>query len=333
MKKLINEPETITVDYLKGLAAAHPGLQVDIEQQIVFRKTPCRQGKVALVSGGGSGHEPLHSGYVGFGMLDAACIGEIFTSPTPKQIVAAIEAVDAGAGVLVIVKNHTGDCANFKIAVERATQKGINVRSVLIEDEVAQGIVPKDGRRGLGLTVLAEKMLGAAAEAGMTLDQLCNLAQKLGSQGRSMGVARSSCIHPGTGNPTFKINDDEMEVQIGLHGERGYKRVPAGTATEVATLLTDSILKDLNLLEKSSFIALTNGMGGTPQLELHIVAGEVNRLMNERGFSIDRHLVGSFITSLEMMGCSLTLLQSNDECLKYWDAPVSTPALNWGTVK
>lgn len=327
-RKLINKPKDIVKDYLIGLSVTHPELLVDIENRIIFRNHR-KQGKVALVSGGGSGHEPLHSGYVGFGMLDAACIGDIFASPKGSQIVSAIEQVDTGKGVLVIALNHAGDRMIFEHAVEHSVRNGFNARLVIIEDDL---LGPTNERRGLGLAVLAEKILGAAAEANMELEQLCSLAQKLNSRGRSVGVAVSSCVLPGTDNPNFHRNDGDMDFQVGIHCEPGFKLVPALTANQTATLMIDSILDDLNSPPGSSFIALTNGMGGTPQIEIHIMSGAINRLLTERGHNIDRHLVGSYITSLEMKGCSLSLLQSDSECLKYWDAPVSTSALRWGLI-
>ncbi len=330
MSKLINNKTEIVADFMRGLKQSHPDLDVDIENRVVYRKTPAVGDKVALVSGGGSGHEPLHSGFVGLGMLDAACMGEVFTSPTPQQIVRAIEKVSTSAGVLLIVKNYAGDIMNFEIAAERAERNGIKVRSVTIDDDVAGGKLPSDGGRGMGLTVFAEKILGAAAENGMSLDDLCELGQDLRTRGRSMGIGMSSCTHPVAGVPTFELGEDEIEVGIGIHGEPGWRRARAGSAQDTAKLLVESILAELAAPEQSSFIVLVNGMGGTPLIELYVMAGEIHRELIERGHSVDRYLVGSHITSLEMAGCSLTLLQSDAESLKYWDAPVSTPALNWG---
>lgn len=331
MSKLINEPNEVVADFLRGLAATHLDLRIDAVNRLVLRRAGCRQGKVALVSGGGSGHEPLHCGFVGTGMLDAACIGEVFTSPTPNHVLMAIQAVDAGAGVLLIVKNYAGDQMNFEIAADRAGRAGIDVRTITIDDDVAGSSSHLAGRRGIGLTVIAEKILGSAAEEGLTLSELFDLGQALRGRGRSMGIGMSSCVHPATGVPTFEIGADEIEIGIGIHGERGWRRAKAGSAAEIASLLVDSILADLQPPPASSFIVLVNGMGGTPLIELYVVAGEVSCLLGERGHVVVRYLVGSYITSLEMAGCSLTLLQSDAVLLRHWDAPVATPALRWGT--
>jgi dihydroxyacetone kinase-like protein len=330
MSKLINEPSDIVADFLRGLAATQSELRVDEANRVVYRRVPGRPGKVALLSGGGSGHEPLHSGFVGTGMLDAACIGEVFTSPTPGQILTAMKATDSGAGVLLIVKNYGGDLMNFEIAAQRAGELGIEVLSVVIDDDVAGVNARGVGRRGVGLTVLAEKILGAAAEGGTPLAELHALGQRLRDNGRSMGVGMTSCVHPAAGIPTFEIGADEIEVGIGIHGERGWRRANVAPAAELANELLEAILPDLRLPTGSSFIVMVNGMGGTPLIELYLMAGEVERLLRGRGHCVDRYLVGSYITSLEMVGCSLTLLRSTAELLKYWDAPVTTPALRWG---
>ncbi len=330
MSKFINDPRDVVADYLRGLAVAQPDLRVDEERRIVYRREPARTGKVALLSGGGSGHEPLHSGCVGLGMLDAACIGEVFTSPTPGQILTAMKEVDTGAGVLLIVKNYTGDLMNFEIAAQRASEAGIQVNTVVIDDDVAGVNARGVGRRGLGLTVFAEKILGSAAEDGMCLDDLYALGQRMRANGRSMGIGMTSCVHPAVGVPTFDIGADEIEVGIGIHGEAGSRRASVAPAAQLAAELVDAIFPDLNVAPGASMIAMVNGMGGTPLMELYLMAGEIERLLAARGHRVDRYLVGSYITSLEMVGCSLTLLTSTPEFIRHWDAPVSTPALRWG---
>jgi phosphoenolpyruvate---glycerone phosphotransferase subunit DhaK len=263
-------------------------------------------------------------------MLDAACIGEIFTAPTPNQIFAAVERINSGAGVLMIVKNYAGDLMNFEIAAQRARDVGIAVRSVIVDDDVAgEDLSIGTGGRGLGLTVLAEKILGAAAEMGSSLDELFDLGQRLRASGRSMGIGMTSCVHPAVGKPTFEIGPNEIEVGIGIHGEAGTRRATLTSAAELAGELVDSILLSVPTTSESTFIAMMNGMGGTPLMELYVMAAEVERLLAARGFGVDRYLVGSYITSLEMVGCSLTLLRTTPEFLTYWDAPVDTPALRW----
>jgi phosphoenolpyruvate---glycerone phosphotransferase subunit DhaK len=332
VKKFINDPATLVADFLRGLAASHADIRVDEVNRVVYRRVPCRSGKVVLLSGGGSGHEPLHSGFVGTGMLDAACVGEVFTSPTPGQILAAMEAINSNAGVLLILKNYSGDLMNFEIAAQRAAEFGIDVRSVVIDDDVAGVNARGVGRRGVGLTVLAEKILGAAAETGMSLVALQALGERVRENGRSMGIGMTSCVHPGVGVPTFDIGSDEIEVGIGIHGEPGRRRGPIAPAAGLAGELVESVLSDIGRHDDGSFIAMVNGMGGTPLMELYVMAGEVERHLAERGQRVDRYLVGSYITSLEMVGCSLTLLRSSPELLAYWDAPVVTPTLRWGTV-
>jgi phosphoenolpyruvate---glycerone phosphotransferase subunit DhaK len=330
MSKFINDPRHVVGDYLRGLAVTQTNLCVDEKLRIVYRRHPGRVGKVALLSGGGSGHEPLHSGCVGLGMLDAACIGEVFTSPTPSQIFAAIQRIDTGPGVLLIVKNYTGDLMNFEIAAQRALDAGINVRSVVIDDDVAGVNARGVGRRGLGLTILAEKILGAAAEFGLSLDELQALGERMRAQGRSMGIGMTSCVHPAVGAPTFDIGPNEIEIGIGIHGEAGSRRGVIAPASELADELLTAILPAMHLADGASVIAMVNGMGGTPLMELYVMAGEIERLLKARGHRVDRYLVGSYITSLEMVGCSLTMLTSTPEFTRFWDAPVSTPALSWG---
>jgi phosphoenolpyruvate---glycerone phosphotransferase subunit DhaK len=332
MKKLLNDPTDVVRESLAGLAAAHADLlRYDAEAQIVVRADAPVSGKVALVSGGGSGHEPLHGGFVGRGMLDAACPGEVFTSPVPEQMLAATKAVDGGAGVVHIVKNYTGDVMNFKLAAEDAADEGIDVESVLIDDDVAvQDSLYTAGRRGVGATVLAEKIAGAAAERGDDVQAVAGIARRVNERSRSFGIALSSCTPPAAGKPIFDLPEGEMEVGIGIHGEPGRRREPLGTGAEIADLLVEAVLSDLELASGTRVLPFVNGMGGTPQIELYLVYGEVERRLREAGLEPARRLVGSYITSLEMAGVSLTLLALDDELEALWDAPVHTPALRWG---
>ena len=329
MKKLINAPASVLADALKGVAAAHPDLTVDFANRVVSRGS-AKQGKVALISGGGSGHEPLHSGFVGLGMLDAACAGEIFTSPTPDQMLAATQTVGAGAGVLYIVKNYTGDVLNFEMAAELAEAEGIPVKSVLVADDVAvEDSTWTAGRRGVGTTVLVEKIAGAAAEEGRDLDAVHGIATRVSENGRSMGVALTSATLPAVGNPSFDLPEDEIEMGVGIHGEPGRKRVPLRPAAEIAEELVSSILSDHDFTG-GPVIAMLSGLGGTPLIELYAMYGDVAALLEQRGITVARSLVGDYITSLDMAGCSLTLLRADEEMLRLWDAPVSTAALRWG---
>ncbi|MEV0335252.1 dihydroxyacetone kinase subunit DhaK [Nocardia sp. NPDC050717] len=332
MKKLINDPATVIHDALSGLAAAHPELRVDLDNRLVFRAEPARQGKVALLSGGGSGHEPLHSGFVGRGMLDVACAGEVFTSPVPDQILAATAAADTGAGVLHVVKNYTGDVMNFEMAAElAAAETGTEVVSVIVDDDVAvRDSTYTAGRRGVGGTVLVEKIAGAAAEQGRALADVAAVARAVNERTRSMGMALTSCTVPAAGKPTFELGAGEMEIGIGIHGEPGRHRAPLAPAKEVAAMLVEPILADRPVGKGGPVICFVNGMGGTPLLELYIVYGEVARILAAHGIEIVRSLVGPYITSLEMAGCSVTLTEVDDELLTLWDAPVRTPALRWG---
>ena len=331
MKKLINAPADVLSESLLGVEAAHPELRVDHESKVVFRADPPRQGKVGLVSGGGSGHEPLHGGFVGEGMLDAACCGEVFTSPVPDQIVAATNGVDGGAGVLHIVKNYTGDVMNFEMAAEMAAATtGIEVVPVVTDDDVAvQDSTYTVGRRGVGVTVLVEKIAGAAAEQGRSLTEVADVARTVNSAGRSMGMALTSCTVPAAGEPTFDLPEDEIELGIGIHGEPGRRRVPLAPATEIAEMLVEPILGDLEF-GTDGVLAFVNGMGSTPLIELYLMYHEVDRLLSKAGIPVSRSLVGNYITSLDMAGCSVTLLKLDDDLLRLWDAPVKTPALRWG---
>jgi dihydroxyacetone kinase-like protein len=330
MKKLINAPGDVVAEALRGMAAAHPELRVDHANKIVYRGDAPRPGKVGLISGGGSGHEPLHGGFVGLGMLDAACAGEIFTSPVPDQMVEATKQVDGGAGVLHIVKNYTGDVMNFEMAAELAAETGIEVVSVVTDDDVAvQDSLYTAGRRGVGVTVLLEKIAGAAAEHGRSLAEVAEIARRVDANGRSMGMALTSCTTPAAGAPTFDLPESEMEIGIGIHGEPGRRRVPLAPAKEVAEMLLEPILADLDFTG-DNVIAFVNGMGGTPLIELYLMYGEVAQILEKAGVGVARALVGPYITSLEMAGCSVTLLKADDELIRLWDAPVSTPGLRWG---
>lgn len=330
MKKLINNPDNVIADALKGVAASDKDVQVDLANRIIYRAAPKDQGKVAIVSGGGTGHEPLHGGFVGLGMLDAACAGEVFTSPTPDQMLAATTTVDNGAGVLHIVKNYTGDVMNFEMAAELATDAGVEVSTVIVADDVAvQDSLYTAGRRGVGATVFVEKIAGAAAEEGSDLAAVTAVAQKVADNTRSMGMALTSCTVPSAGKPTFDLPDDEMEIGIGIHGEPGRHREPIADAHAIAKQLVDPILTDLDFTG-GPVIAMVNGMGATPLIELYLMYGEVAALLEEKGITVARNLVGNYITSLDMAGCSVTLLRADDDLIRLWDAPVRTAGLRWG---
>jgi phosphoenolpyruvate---glycerone phosphotransferase subunit DhaK len=331
MKKLINDPKNVVAEALLGIEVARPEVRVDHANRIVYRREAAEAGKVGLVSGGGSGHEPLHGGFVGLGMLDAACAGEIFTSPTPDQVLEATKCVDAGAGVLHIVKNYTGDLMNFEMAAElAAADTGITVDAVVVNDDVAvQDSLYTAGRRGVGVTVLLEKLVGAAAEEGRPLSELGALARDVNESGRSMGMALTSCTVPAAGGPTFQLGEDEMELGIGIHGEPGRRRVPLRKAHEIAEQLMEPILSDLDFTS-SPVIVMVNGMGGTPLIELYLMYGEVTKIMEKADIAVARNLVGNYITSLEMAGCSVTVLRASEELIRLWDAPVNTAGLRWG---
>ncbi|MBA2756244.1 MAG: dihydroxyacetone kinase subunit DhaK [Chloroflexi bacterium] len=331
MKKLINSTDRVVEEALAGMAAAHPDLLRIEDPNVIVRKDAPRQGKVGIISGGGSGHEPMHGGFVGLGMLDAACAGAVFTSPVPDQMLAATKAVDGGAGVLHIVKNYTGDIMNFEIAAEMADAEGIKVKAVVMADDVAvQDSLYTAGRRGVGGTVLAEKIVGAAAEAGKDLDTVAALCQKVQDNVRSMGMALTSCTVPAAGKPTFEIADDEMEIGVGIHGEPGRRRVKIASADEITDMLVGPILDDGVIAKGDTVLAFVNGLGGTPLIELYIIFRRLAEVLEERGITIGRSLVGNFITSLDMAGTSITLLKLDDELTGYWDAPVHTAAMRWG---
>jgi phosphoenolpyruvate---glycerone phosphotransferase subunit DhaK len=331
MKKFINDPADVVKESLAGLAAAHPDLvRVDFENQIVVRKD-APTGKVAIISGGGSGHEPMHGGFVGAGMLDAACPGEVFTSPVPDQMLAATKAVDGGAGVVHIVKNYTGDVMNFKLAAEMAEDEDIKVESVLTNDDVAvEDSLYTAGRRGVGVTVLAEKIAGAKAQAGGSLAEVAAIARKVNDNGRSFGVAFTSAWTPASPTPTFEIGADEMEFGVGIHGEPGRRREKVKPAAEIVAEMAEAILGDLDAPSGSNVLAFVNGLGGTPAIELYVIYNELAKQLKERGLTATRSLVGDYITSLEMAGASITLLKLDDELTELWDAPVHTAALRWG---
>jgi dihydroxyacetone kinase-like protein len=332
MRKFLNDPAAVVKESLAGLAAAHSDLlRYDVENQIIVRKDAPKKGKVALISGGGSGHEPMHGGFVGLGMLDAACPGEVFTSPVPGQMLAATKAVDGGAGVIHIVKNYTGDVLNFKLAAEDAADEGIKVTSVVIDDDVAvQDSLYTAGRRGVGATVLAEKIAGAAAEAGGDLAKVTDIVKRVNERSRSFGVALSSCVPPASGKAIFELPEGQIELGVGIHGEPGRRRAPLGLASEVVDVMVEAVISDLKPKHGSKVLAFVNGMGGTPLLELYLVYGEVDRKLRKAGVEPVRNLVGSYITSLEMAGASLTLLELDDELISLWDARVHTAALRWG---
>src|SRR5437016_4935081 len=331
MKKLINKPEDVVKEALAGMLAAHSDLiRVDIEQQIIVRKDAPVKGKVGVISGGGSGHEPVHGGFVGFGLLDAACPGAVFTSPVPDQMLAATRAVNGGTGVLHIVKNYTGDVLNFEMAAELAAADGIDVASVVTNDDVAvQDSLYTAGRRGVGVTVLLEKIVGGFAETGASLAQVAALARKVNVHGRSMGMALSSGTEPAAGKPTFDLGEDEMEIGIGIHGEPGRERMKLEPADRIVDRLMEAVLSDLPFRSGDRVLAFVNGMGGTPLIELYVCMRRVAAVLAEGGYRLERTLIGSYITSLEMAGLSITLLRL-DELLKLWDAPVHTPGLRWG---
>ena len=332
MKKLINAPDAVVQDALAGIEAAHSDLvRVIYDPPVIVRRDAPVEGKVGIVSGGGSGHEPMHGGFVGIGMLDAACPGAVFTSPTPDQMHEATKAVNGGAGVLHIVKNYTGDVMNFEMAADLSGGEEIEVQTVLTNDDVAvEDSLYTAGRRGVGVTVLAEKICGGAAEDRRPLSEVAELGRRVNANGRSMGLALTPCITPSSGQPSFELGEDEVEIGIGIHGEPGRYREKIAPAEQLARRLMEPILEDLPFDSGDRVLAFVNGMGGTPLIELYIVYAEVAKLAEQHGLTIERKLVGNFITSLEMQGCSITLLRLDDEMIRYWDAPVHTPALRWG---
>jgi dihydroxyacetone kinase-like protein len=332
MKKLINAPDAVLNDALHGVEAAHGDrVRVIYEPAVIVRIDAPVQGKVGLISGGGSGHEPMHGGFVGPGMLDAACPGEVFTSPTPDQMLEATKAVNGGAGVVHIVKNYTGDVMNFDMAADMGKAEDIEVETVLTNDDVAvEDSLYTAGRRGVGVTVLVEKICGGAADDKRSLQEVAELGRRVNSSGRSMGMALTPCITPGSGEPSFELSENEVEIGIGIHGEPGRFRENIGPASQIAERLMTPILEDLPFSSGDKVLAFVNGMGGTPLIELYVMYAEVAKIAQEHGLSIERNLIGNYITSLEMQGCSITLLKLDDEMTRYWDAPVNTPGLRWG---
>jgi dihydroxyacetone kinase-like protein len=332
VKKLINDPTAVVNESVEGFGLAHADLvRVNPDPLYVVRRDAPVQGKVGLVSGGGSGHEPLHAGYVGRGMLDAAVPGAVFTSPTPDQILPATTAVDGGAGVLHIVKNYTGDVLNFETAAELAAAEGVEVRSVLVNDDVAvEDSLYTAGRRGVGGTVFVERIAGAAAERGDDLDAVTAVAQRVIDNVRSMGAALAPSTVPHAGVPSFELGEDEIEIGIGIHGEPGRHRIAREDADGITTRLLEPITADMNLGAGDRVLLMVNGMGGTPASELYIVYRKAVALLKDRGVTVERSLVGNYITALEMQGASLTVLRLDDEMLTLWDSPVSTAALRWG---
>ena len=332
MKKLLDRIENAVDDACEGLALAHPELvRFQREPRFIARAAAPRAAKVALVSGGGAGHEPLHGGYVGRGMLDAACPGEIFTSPVPDQMEAAARSVDGGAGILFIVKNYTGDVMNFQLAGELLVAGGMEVCSVLVADDVAvRDSTWTAGRRGVGATVFVEKIAGAAAERGAPLAEVERIANKVSQNSRSMGVALTSCTVPAKGSPTFELGESDIEMGVGIHGEPGRERMPLRAASEIVELLVAPVLEDLELKRGERAIVMTNGMGGTPLLELYVAHRKVAHMLRDAGIAAERTLVGNYITSLDMQGCSVSVMRADDELLELWDAPVHTAGLRWG---
>jgi dihydroxyacetone kinase-like protein len=328
VKKLINAVDSVLAESLDGFAAAHADIvELGAERKFVRRLKPT-PGKVALLSGGGSGHEPLHAGFVGHGMLDAACPGQVFTSPTPDQIVAAAEAVDGGAGVLLIVKNYEGDVMNFEMAREIVDRE---VATVVVDDDVSvETSTYSTGRRGVAGTVIVEKMVGAAAERGANLTSLKALGDRVNGGTRSMGVALTSCTVPAAGRPTFELGEDEMEMGVGIHGEPGRRRVRLASANVIAAEMVGAVIEDLGGAAKGEVLLLVNGFGGTPAMELYLMYRAARSLIERRGLEITRSLVGSYVTSLEMAGCSITVSLLDGELRDLWDAPVHTASLRWG---
>ncbi|MDQ7804961.1 dihydroxyacetone kinase subunit DhaK [Amycolatopsis sp. A133] len=332
MKKIINDPANVVAESLRGLAAAHADiLRVQYDPDVVIRAGAPVAGRVAVISGGGSGHEPLHGGFVGHGMLAAAVPGAVFTSPTPDAVQAAVTATTGDAGALLIVKNYTGDVLNFETAAELAAAEGLEVRSVVIDDDVAvKDSTYTAGRRGVGGTVLLEKITGAAAERGDSLDAVTALAQKVIGQVRSIGVALTAPTVPHAGTPSFDLDEDEVEFGIGIHGEPGRERIPLEPADALVARMVEAVVSDLPFAAGDRVLLFTNSMGGTPLVELYLAHGIAERLLADRGIVVERRLVGPYITSLEMQGMSLTLLKLDDELTELWDAPVNTAALRWG---
>jgi dihydroxyacetone kinase-like protein len=327
VKKFINSVENVLTESLDGFAAAHSDILALGGGHKFVRRRELKPGKVALISGGGSGHEPLHAGFVGHGMLDAACPGQVFTSPTPDQMVEAAASVDTGAGCLFIVKNYEGDVMNFDMAAEMS--EGV-LRVVTNDDVAVEDSLYTTGRRGVAGTLVVEKIVGAAAEEGRALADLKALGDRVNAATRSMGVALSSCTVPAAGKPTFEIGDGEMEFGVGIHGEPGRRRDRLKSADEIAEEICSAISGDLGAAAKGQALLFVNGFGGTPSMELYLMYNSARKIFEKHGVTIARSLVGSYVTSLDMAGCSITLSMLDDETAKLWDAPVHTAALRWG---
>ena len=328
MKKLINAVDGILQESLQGFCEAHSDIVALGEEGKFVRRAQLKSGKVALVSGGGSGHEPLHAGFVGHGMLDAACPGQVFTSPTPDQMLAAATAVDTGGGVLFIVKNYEGDVMNFDMAREMSAAK---LETIITNDDVAvDNSTYSTGRRGVAGTLIVEKIVGAASEQGRDLLALKSLGEAVNARTRSMGVALTSCTVPAAGKPTFQIGDTEIEMGVGIHGEPGRRRVPLKPADEIANEMVGAIVADLQDKARGEALLLVNGFGGTPLMELYLMYHAAQRILSTANVRVVRSLVGNYVTSLEMAGCSITVCVLTDELQQLWDAPVHTAALRWG---
>lgn len=332
MKKLINDPRAVVEESVEGFGLAHADLvTISPEPKFITRKDAPVAGKVGLVSGGGSGHEPLHGGFVGLGMLDVAVPGAVFTSPTPDQIIPATLAANSGAGVVHIVKNYTGDVLNFETAAEMAQAEGVQIRTVLVNDDVAvEDSLYTAGRRGVGGTVLVEKIAGAAAERGDNLDSVAAIGDRVNQNVRSMGVALSACTVPHSGVPSFELEENEIEIGIGIHGEPGRHRIAMENADGITDRLLEPVLGDLGITSGEKVLLFVNGMGGTPQSELYIVYRRAAQLLAQKGITVERSLVGNYVTALEMQGCSISVLRLDDELTALWDAPVHTATLRWG---
>ncbi|MDR3255774.1 MAG: dihydroxyacetone kinase subunit DhaK [Synergistaceae bacterium] len=331
MKKLINKVDDVVLESLAGMSAAFPDLIKVLPEARVVARASAPYPKVAVISGGGSGHEPMHGGFVGFGMLDAACAGEIFTSPSPDQMYEAAKAVDGAKGVFFLVKNYTGDIMNFQMAADLLAGDGIKVEQVVVNDDVAvKDSLYTAGRRGVGGTVLIEKIVGAYAQAGASLSEVKELAERTNANVRSMGMALTSCTVPAAGKPTFDLPDDEIELGIGIHGEPGRKREKLKTASEIVDYMASAIVDDLPYRAGDEVLAFVNGMGGTPLIELFVVYNDLKKYLDKKGIIISRNLVGNYITSLDMQGCSITLLKLDSATKALWDYPVETPGLRWG---
>jgi dihydroxyacetone kinase-like protein len=331
LKKLINKVDDVVAESLAGMYAAFPDLIKVLPEYRTVVRASAPKPKVAIISGGGSGHEPMHGGFVGCGMLDAACAGEIFTSPTPEQMYEAAKATDGGKGIFFLVKNYTGDIMNFQMAADMLKGEGVEVEQVVVNDDVAvKDSTWTAGRRGVGGTVLIEKIIGAYAQAGASLAEVKELAERLNANVRTMGMALTSCTVPAAGKPTFDLPDDEIELGIGIHGEPGRERVKQKTSSEIVEYMAGAVVSDLPFKDGNEVLAFVNGMGGTPLIELFVVYNDLKKFLDSKGIIIARNLVGNYITSLDMQGCSITLLKLDSQMKALWDYPVKTPALRWG---